>query len=418
MTEEKAQPAELTFPPRWHPVPPALLPGKKLAEPFEVSVNELNSFQRCRRAWEITSPNRLSLHHTGMPAPALHIGSAFHFALSSQALGGDPLAAVLTFFQQTVDQLNEQWMERIGNGLGPEEMSILAEQRDMVLGMVRAYVDRYGRSTPTKPYRIVAPEVTFRVPLVPDYDIFLVGTIDRVHVDKFGNPVVGECKTYKAKPNRTGWRFNHQIYGYAAALEILTGQKVPLALYDGARKKAPTIPRVLKDGTLSTAWIDTTYEVYKEKLLEVYGGDKTILHHRAYAPFLARLKERDLSPDNSAFHCRFRVPISRWALELWWDQAQRIAMEMKHSPVIYPHFDWQGCPMCRVRDLCHAIQAGDDLDYMLNEEYAVGLTHTRQAKLIATPENVRSLKDLEAFAGSLDPDQPFKVSTEAEGDPS
>jgi PD-(D/E)XK nuclease superfamily len=397
---------ELVFPPRWHPVPPAYLEGEKRKGPFEVSVNELNSFQRCRRAWEIQSPNRLSLHRIGMPVPALHIGSAVHYALSALGLGGDPIAAVLIFYQQSVDTLEQQFQERVGVGLGDEEWEVLQLERDQVLAMVRAYVDRYGRRFPTRPYRIVAPEVTFRVPLVPDYDIYLVGTIDRVHVDQFGNPVVGECKTYKAKPKKVSWRFNHQIYGYAAALEILTGQQVPMALYDGVRKKAPTEPKILKNGTVSTAWIDTTHAVYKRKLLEVY-GDPAILRHPAYADLLARLKNRDISND-SAFHTRFRVPISRHALELWWDQAQVIAMEMAHSPIIYPNFEWQGCPMCRIRDLCHAIQAGDDIDPML-EDFAVGQTHTRQAKIVATPENVTSLADIERFAGSLDPDRPFDI---------
>jgi hypothetical protein len=402
---------ELVFPPRWHPVPPAVLDGERdpAKGPFLVSVNELNSFQRCRRAWDITSPDRQSLHRIGMPAPALHLGSAMHYALSSQALGGDPIAATLIFYQQSLDTIEQQYKERVGSGMSSQEYQELDEQREMVLGMVRAYIERYGSSFPTKPYRIVAPEVTFQIPLVPDYDIYLVGTIDRVHVDRFGNPVVGECKTYKAKPKKIGWRFNHQIYGYAAALQILTGKQVPVALYDGIRKKAPLEPRVLKNGSLSLQWIDTTYAVYREKLLEVYGGDKSILRHPAYAEMLSRLKTRDLSND-SVFHARFRVPISQHALSLWWDQAQTIAMEMAHHPAIYPNFEWQGCPMCRVRDLCHAMQAGDPLDSILSE-FAVGLTHTRQAQYVATPDNVRSLKDLEAYAGSLDPDHPFDVTS-------
>lgn len=340
-----------------------------------------------------------------MPIPALHIGSAFHYALSSQALGGDPLAAVLVFYQQSVDQIDKQFVERVGVHLGYDEMQVLQDERDMVLGMVRAYVSRYGSRFPTKPYRIVAPEVTFRIPLVPDYDIYLVGTLDRLHVDRFGNPIVGECKTYKTAPKREKWRFNHQMYGYAAALQVLLQREVPYGLYDGARKKAPTIPRVLKNGTLSTAWIDTTYAVYREKLLEVYGGDKKVLHHPAYAPYMQRLWDRDHSND-SAFHTRFKIPISQHAIEMWWDQAQVIAMEMKHSPIIYPHFNWQGCPDCRVKDLCYALQAGDDLEN-LYPDYEIGQTHTRQATMIATPQNIKKLSDFEEYAGSLDPDKPF-----------
>jgi hypothetical protein len=339
-----------------------------------------------------------------MPAPALHVGSAYHYALAAQALGADPIAAVLVFFQDATDEIRKQYMKTVGTDLSAEEWAELQDQRDMVIGMVRAYMARYGKE-PTKPYKIIAPEVTFQIPLVEDYGIYLVGTIDRVHVDRYGNPIVGECKTYKSAPKKEGWRFNHQIYGYAAALQILTGKKVPLALYDGARKKAPIVPRVLKDGTLSVAWIDTTHAIYREALLEVYDGDKSILAHPAYAPLLQRLWNRDHSAD-SAFHTRFRVPISQYALEQWWDRAQATAMQMAHSPRPDPVFDWQGCPMCRTRRLCHAVEGNEDLSVVL-EDYAVGTTHTRQAKVIATPATIRSVADLEAYAGSLEPDRPF-----------
>lgn len=392
---------ELTFPPNWKTRP---APIRDQSE-FTISVNELNSFQRCRRQWEITSASQASLHRKGMPLPQFHQGSAVHFAMASQALGGDPLSAALIYYQHAVDELNEQWEKTIGTGLGYDELQLLGEQRDQVLGMVRAYVARYGKRNPTKPYRIVAPEVTFKIPLVPDYDIYLVGTIDRIHVDQFGNPIPGEIKTYKSKPDRKKWRFNHQLYGYAAALQVLTGKPVPFGLYDGLRKKAPLTPKILQSGEVSVAWIDTTYDIYKEVLLEVYGGDKSVLVSKRYGDLLSRLKARDLSSE-SAFHSRFRVPISQHAIEMWWDQAQVIGMEMAHSPIIYPHFTWQGCPDCRVTDICGAIQNGDDLGPFL-DEYDYGLTHTRQASTIATPDTVKSIKDLEAFARHMDPDSPF-----------
>lgn len=381
---------------------------------FLVSVNELNSFQRCRYQWDKTSASRQSLHRVGMPAPALNIGSAVHFALAAQSLGADPLAAVMVYFEDSTAQLEIQYRKVIGCGLGVSEWNQLNAQRDMVLGMLRAYAARYGKF-PTKPYRIVAPEVTFKIPLVKDYGIYLVGTMDRVHVDQYGNPIVGECKTYKTAPKRENWRVNNQIYGYACALQILTRKHVVMALYDGLRKKAPLMPKVLKNGTLSTAWIDTTYDLYKQKLLEVYEGDKSVLRHPAYAEFMTRLKTRDMSAD-SAFHTRFRVPISQRGIQNWWDQAQGLAMEMAHSPRIYRHFNWQGCPECRIKPLCYAEYFGENTDYVM-ESFAKGQTHTRQAKKVVTPGTIRSVEDLEAYAGSLDPDRPFEVSAETESSP-
>lgn len=385
--------------------------------PFIVSVNELNSFQRCRRAWDITSANRRSLHRVGFPAPALNIGSAVHYALASHALGADPLAAVVIFYQTTVDELGRLYKEKVGAPMSSQELGLLMDQRDEVIGMIRAYFARYGRKNPVRPFQVLAPELTFRIPLVPEFNIYLEGTIDRVLLAKDGSVVPGEVKTYKSAPKTVSWRFNHQIYGYACALQILTGQKVRYATYDGLRKKSPTVPKVLKDGTLSVAWIDTTYDVYRNKLLEVYDGDKRILTSKRYAELLSRYKTRDLSSE-SAFHKRMRVPISQHAMELWWQQAVDIATEMRFNPKIFPHFDWQGCPMCRVRDLCHVIQAGEDEAGLIASEFAVGKTHTRQARLVATPKTVKSVDDLRKYAGSLDPDRPFNVSVTPEADPS
>lgn len=411
-------PKEMNLTPRFKQRPPAKVEGLGPPyAPFMISVNELNSFQRCRRAWDITSANRQSLHRVGFPTPALNIGSAVHYALAAQSLGSDPLAAVLVFFQTSVDEIGRMYKERVGTGLSAQEISILNGQRDEVIGMIRAYFARYGRKNPVRPFKVLAPELTFRIPLVPDYNIYLEGTIDRVLLAPDGSVVPGEVKTYKSAPKTISWRFNHQIYGYACALQILTGQKVRYAAYDGLRKKSPTVPKVLKDGTLSVAWIDTTYDVYREKLLEVYGGDKSILFEQPYAELLNRFKERDLSPE-SAFHKRMRVPISQHAMELWWDQAVAIATEMRFSPKIYPHFDWQGCPMCRIRDLCHVIQGGEDVEHLISTEFAVGRTHTRQAKLVATPKTVKSVNDLRKYAGSLDPDRPFEISVTPEADPS
>jgi hypothetical protein len=352
-----------------------------------------------------------------MPTPALNIGSAVHYAEACRALGSDPYNAVDIYYEDVVDQLAKRYEAVVGAPLSEQEWAILADEREMVQAMMRAYYARYGRENPTKPYQIIAPEITFRIPLVPDYDIYLIGTIDRAFIDPQGNPLPGEIKTYKTAPKKVDWTYNHQIYGYAAAMQVLTRQRVKYALYDGIRKKMPTMPRVLKDGTLSTAWIDTTYDVYRAKLLEVYGGDKSILHHPAYAEFMSRLKARDLSPD-SAFHTRFRLPISQKAIEKWWDQAVTLACEMANYPAIYPNFPWDGCRFCRVRDLCHAIQSGDDkAEAQIRTEFAPGLTHTKQAKFVATPDTVKGIADLVAYAGSLDPDRPFDISIEAESEP-
>ena len=47
--EEARRSKTIVLPPRWEPIPPSVLSGDKWKGNFYVSVNELNSFQRCRR---------------------------------------------------------------------------------------------------------------------------------------------------------------------------------------------------------------------------------------------------------------------------------------------------------------------------------------------------------------------------------
>lgn len=386
---------EIVLPPRWEPRPPPDLDGPPVKPPFLITVNEINSFLRCRRAWDITSHNRQGLSRKGMPAPALHTGSCVHYALAKQADGGDPEAAVHEFFRDSVERLQDLYERQVGAPMSDDELYLLDDQRMLVLRMIRAYFERYGTENPIKPYTLLAPEVTFCVPLVADYDVYLIGTMDAVTLDRDRNPVPLERKTYSRKPKRENWRFNHQMYGYAAALQILTGRRVPYGLYDGLRKTAPTVPQILKSGKVSKKWIDTTFDTYITVVRQAHGGKVPL----EYYDILKRLKDRDRSPDN-AFFTRFRVPISQVALRRWWEDAKAVAMEAAHYPRIYPNFEWQGCPMCKVKSLCHSIQAGENTNWLLANEYESRVTPTVQnlrSGPVCRPGDIKKPSDFRKF---------------------
>jgi hypothetical protein len=363
---------ELVLPPRWQPRPPTRRVNG--GQPFEITVNEINSYLRCRRAWDITSANRKSLQRKGTPAPALHIGAAFHYVVAKHLVDGqDPEEACREFFALSNEKYDQDYFAMVGTLPSNQERQIRTDQMLMVLQLIKTYFGRFGYENSIKPYAHIASELTFRVPLVSDYDIWLIGTIDQVVLDPDGNPVPLERKTYSRRPDKKNWRFNHQIYGYACALSILTGHPVNYALYDGIRKKEPTIPQILKNGSVSRKWIDTSYDIYREVVLATYDGEVP----NEYLDILNRFRARDHSPEN-AFTTRFRVPIFRRAMQNWWNQARVVAMEAAHQPRIIPNFEWQGCPMCRVKDLCYAIQAGDKqaADSIVRMEYRKGVTPT------------------------------------------
>lgn len=405
----QSQKRELTFPPRWKPRPEQGYSKDRIRPdgPFIVTVSEVQSYLRCRRAWNYSSANRMSLHRAGTPMPALNVGSNVHYALAQHWRGQNWLQAVNEHFAATKEQANRHYRSVVGVPMSYEEERILTEQRMMCQQLVEAYFARYGHADPIKPYRIVASEITFCVPLVPELDIWLMGTIDRVCVDKDGYALPLEVKTYRSAPKRENWSFNFQTHSYAKALELLIRQRVGMALYDGIRKKGPTEPKILKNGTVSRRWIDTTYDDYIRCVRAAHKGQVP----NVYLDILNRLKARDKSPMNAFVH-RFRIPLLESAKEQTWDALRVAAAEMAHSPIIIPSKDFMGCPMCRYRDLCDAEYAGEDLSPLIAMNYKNDKTPTRKAEFVATLDNVKNLDQLIAFAADLPHDPLGKLRAE------
>lgn len=401
---------ELTFPPRWKPRPEQGYSKKQVRPdgPFIVTPSDVQSFLRCRRAWHYSSSNRMSLHRQGMPTPALNIGSNVHYALAMQWRGRNWLEACNEHYMMTKESIASHYLEVVGTPMSYEEERLLSEQRMECQRLLEAYFARYGTDNPTKPYRIVASEITFRIPIDEVLDLWLMGTIDRVCIDNDGNVLPLEIKTYRQTPKRENWSYNFQTHSYALALSRLIRQPVRMALYDGVRKKGPTEPQILKSGAVSRKWIDTTYDEYIRCVRSAHRGKVPV----EYSDILNRLRARDRSPMN-AFVTRFRIPLLASALEQTEDALIIAAREMAHSPTIIPTKDWQGCPMCRLKDLCDAEYAGEDLTPLIAMNYQVDKTPTRKATHVATLDNVKSLDDLIAFAADS-PHDPLRKLDEVE----
>ena len=388
---------ELVFPPRWKQVPDSGPEWRQRPDgPFIVTPSEVQSYQRCKRAWDFSSANRQSLYRQGLPIPALNIGSCVHYALAQHWRGRNWLEAVNEHYAATKSSFEKYYREVVGTPPSYEELAMLSDQRMECQYLVGAYFERYGHANPTKPYRIVASEITFRVPLDPQYDLWLMGTIDRVCMDADGNIAPLEIKTYRSAPKRENWAHNFQTHAYAIALSMLIRQPVHMALYDGVRKKGPTEPQMLVKGGVSKKWIDTTAEMYESTVRRAYKGKVPV----EYLDMINRLRARDKSPMN-AFVTRFRIPLYPSALEQTSETLITMAHEMANNPIIVPTKDWQGCPMCRVKDLCDATYRGESLDYLVDNNYRIDITPTRKAEFIATTDNIKSLDDLIDFARDL-----------------
>jgi hypothetical protein len=206
--------------------------------------------------------------------------------------------------------------------------------------MAENYFGTYGHDTPLGPsWKYVQTEVAFKVP-IPGTRGFLAGTFDGVCEDlRNGDYWVIEHKSYTNAPKEEDLRVHHQMTLYVWACQQLFGREIKGVLYDGIRKKAS------RSG---------------EDLLRI----------------------------------QIRIPQS--SIDIWNTLLPSLYREMtKPNIPIIPNFRFEGCWDCGVKDLCHAVQFGEDLEHVMRR-YRRGEGHRTVKSLLRKPREVGSVTQLQA----------------------
>lgn len=113
-------------------------------------------------------------------------------------------------------------------------------------------------------------EVTIYTPEGEDSGMSLMGYIDAIVRDsETGDLYIMEHKTTaNSIESRTqNLLLDNQVSLYCLALQQL-GYNVKGVIYDVIRKKTPSVPKLLKNGKLSTAQIDTTVNTYYQAIID------------------------------------------------------------------------------------------------------------------------------------------------------
>lgn len=304
----------------------------------DVSISEIQSYLRCRRAWHYTSQNRLGLVKIGVPSAPLHIGSAVHAALAAQAEGADPQRALTLYFREVEDSYRERYVEAVGVEPSEAEAAQVGEFERQCRELVRRYFDRYGVVEPLGPgIRYVAVEQTFRVPIPDVEDGHLIGTFDGLARDDRNRLWIVDHKSYTKLPDVNKLRFDPQFTAYVWAATALLGEVPEGLLYDGFSRNLPTPPLLLKNGSLSKAWSNAIdYPSYLDAV-DGYGLD-----HAGYADILARLKERDAQAV-SPFYVRHALRFSRAQVNDFVAWLPEVYREMTGGPALAPFRRFDGC---------------------------------------------------------------------------
>jgi hypothetical protein len=338
---------------------------------FKLSTTEREEFKACRRKWDFASLSRQGLEPK-RPATALWFGTGIHYALEQYyATNADPVEEFARWSEVDLERIRESQ-----GGLWDEQVDSLKETEDLGRGMLEGYVDWASivdSQSNVGFKKVVYTEKEFQVPIRDNtgniarftdakgqvFEMHLVGRWDLIVEDFDAFLWILDHKTMRDKLDPEILVLNDQMVCYLwAAQEVF---QVPFAgvYYNGLRKKLPTVPKVLRAGGLSKAKnIDTTYEVYLAEIerLELDPADyEDILDHLKNKPntFFQREKLR-----------RNAQEIRSAGYWLWLE-----AMDMLNDPFLYPNMTWDCKYMCDFKDICKAMNRGDDVEWMLSNGY-------------------------------------------------
>jgi PD-(D/E)XK nuclease superfamily len=137
-------------------------------------------------------------------------------------------------------------------------------------------------------------------------------------------------------------------------------------IYDYGRTKAPAIPRVLKNGTLSVAQrMDTDYYTYVRAIKELHGDMWKDYAKAYYIDKLRTLKDRDV-----LWYRRERIPVEdhkvKQALIEFVVSVRDIQRRSKHAPRSYFYNCRWGC---EYHSLCTAEFAGLDIEPLVLADF-------------------------------------------------
>lgn len=279
------------------------LTGVKPPEPGErvavIRTSDRTNFRRCRRKWGWSSHLRQNLAPIEAASP-LWFGSGFHYALEDFH-GPHNYAKPVEAFNDYVRATHAQAKAKGNPRLMPfdwVELTLLGRK------MLEYYTDYWliGRD-PLQTFIYkgrpqVEVHVLMPVPIrTPHFDrVYYAATLDRVVVHNNGLFIV-DYKT--AKQIQTHFfQTDPQISAYCWIAQQLYGQPIKGFIYQQHRKRFPEDPRVLADGTISTASGQaTSHRHYRRSLLNLYGSpDKFPTRNVDFLNQLAHVEEEHADP--------------------------------------------------------------------------------------------------------------------------
>lgn len=208
---------------------------------LRVSISKIRLARRCMKAFDYKYNQKLSRKRKAVP---LLKGSILHDFLNARAKGAS--------IGEVTSKYNEQYRR-----LFQEERELYGTIVDDMLRVYEAYCRHYDEET----WKYLASEHEVEYEIADG--IVFVGYIDKVIIDKQDRRFSVDHKTSRSLPNEETQFSDLQQLMYVYVYNKLNPKKLlDGVIWDYLRSKPPTIPEVLKNGSLSKRQIDTDYWTY------------------------------------------------------------------------------------------------------------------------------------------------------------
>lgn len=316
-----------------------------------VSWSELKTFQRCPKQWEYKYVDRLVPKKKSKP---LFLGSWIHSALESYYTGGDWRIGHKLF----LDEYNKLFEEE------REALEMQGKRRGKPLPQrVESIMKSYEFYYKDDGWEVVAIEQPFEVdtPLKIDGKTQrFQGIIDLVIRDLEGRLWVVDHKTAGNIPEATAFHaMDPQLMLYPWAAKQAWGWDVAGVYYNYVRSKAPSVPKINRDGSISKRKFASDYPTLYRFL------KSNRLDPARYADVLRPLRRQ------SPFLRRYRLPregnVTKEILLDALSTAKRIRTDVRRYRVIT-----RDCSkMCPYHDLCRTELNGFDTRVMREQNFTL-----------------------------------------------
>ena len=344
--------------------------SKKLLTEYEIHISDVRTFKDCRRKYLFASlmPGCMG-KEPKVPYAPFFTGRAIHWTLEMfYEYGGEHHPSDI-FHGWLKDELEK--IQEMTGSLWPAEREKIEEQVDLITGMMDHYVvwqkHAHGINDDHN-LEWIATELEFKIPVEPPFT--LAGRFDGVVRRRTDDTIwLFETKTTRSiKELQRGLVFDEQAGLYSWAAQELLGKPVTGIIYNLLRKKVPTTPRLLKDGSglSQNKSIDTTLEVYWETIKDTHPDTDHDTLKKHYSNMLLQLEQK-----GNTFFSRYEVRRSQSEMATLVQYLLATAKEMvEPSTVMYPSpASWGACNWCHFRAPCLVTNAGGNVDIILDNEY-------------------------------------------------